>query len=111
MSRILDVSSSTLASQARLWRGTAAFRPARRQPEKLLELYEYEACPYCRRRSGCGPPFCSGSARRVIECGEHSGRSRTKGDPLATFRESRGRRGPTWDRRRKNDERKGGQLT
>ncbi len=44
----LRVASSTLASQARLWRGTAAFRPARRQPEQLLVLYDIEACPYCR---------------------------------------------------------------
>ncbi|MGH8028383.1 MAG: glutathione S-transferase N-terminal domain-containing protein, partial [Arenimonas sp.] len=44
----LAVSSSVLASQLRGWRGTNAFRPAARQPEKLLELYEYEDCPYCR---------------------------------------------------------------
>ena len=24
-------------------------RPARRRPEKLLDLYEFEACPFCRR--------------------------------------------------------------
>lgn len=46
--RTLAVSSSVLASQLRGWRGTAAYRPATRQPEKLLELYEYEGCPYCR---------------------------------------------------------------
>lgn len=44
----LAVSSSLLASQLRGWRGTAAFAPARRQPEQLLELYDYEDCPYCR---------------------------------------------------------------
>jgi glutathione S-transferase len=46
--RTLSVSTSLLASQARGWRGTNAFRPAEKQPEKLLELYEYEGCPYCR---------------------------------------------------------------
>jgi len=48
LGRTLAVSSSLLASQLRGWRGTNAFRPAPRQPEKLLELYEYEGCPYCR---------------------------------------------------------------
>ena len=32
------ISASSLAG----WRGTAAFRPARRQPERPLELYEFE---------------------------------------------------------------------
>ena len=44
----LGVAASLLASQLRGWRGMAAYRPASRQPEKLLELYEYEDCPYCR---------------------------------------------------------------
>jgi len=44
----LAVASSLLASQLRGWRGTAAYRPASRQPGTLLELYEYEDCPYCR---------------------------------------------------------------
>jgi len=44
----LGVAASLLASQLRGWRGTAAYRPATRQPGKLLELYEYEDCPYCR---------------------------------------------------------------
>lgn len=35
------------ATTARFGRGMAA-RPARKQPEQLLELYEFEACPYCR---------------------------------------------------------------
>ncbi len=48
LARIYDVNLSTLASTARAWRGTAAFRPARKQPEQVLELYEYEGCPYCR---------------------------------------------------------------
>ncbi|MBI2382676.1 MAG: glutathione S-transferase N-terminal domain-containing protein [Gammaproteobacteria bacterium] len=44
----VEVSASLLASQMRGWRGTAAFRPALKQPEKPLELYEFEASPYCR---------------------------------------------------------------
>jgi glutathione S-transferase len=48
MSRMLDVTTSVLASQLRNWRGTAAFRPSAQQPEKLLELYDMEGCPYCR---------------------------------------------------------------
>lgn len=47
-SRFVDVNTSLLASTLAGWRGTAAFRPARRQPERLLELYEFEACPFCR---------------------------------------------------------------
>lgn len=43
----LDVLTSTLASTARGWAGTWA-RPAIRQPGQLLELYDFEACPYCR---------------------------------------------------------------
>lgn len=30
------------------WRGTQAFKPARVQPEKPLELYDIELSPYCR---------------------------------------------------------------
>jgi glutathione S-transferase len=48
MSRFIDVNTSLLGSSLRGWRGTVAFRPARRQPGKLLELFEYEASPYCR---------------------------------------------------------------
>jgi glutathione S-transferase len=48
LARTFAVSTSLLASQLRGWRGTSAFRPASRQPEKLLELYDYEDCPYCR---------------------------------------------------------------
>lgn len=44
----LNVTASILASQLRGWSGTAAFRPARKQPEKTLELYDIEASPYCR---------------------------------------------------------------
>ena len=45
----LDAASSRLASSLRLWNG---FQPARRSgptPVPELDLYEYEASPYCRR--------------------------------------------------------------
>jgi glutathione S-transferase len=48
VSRGLDVASSTMATVLRLGAGLRA-RPVARQPEKLLELYEFEACPFCRR--------------------------------------------------------------
>jgi glutathione S-transferase len=48
MSHSLDSASSFLASALRLGAGMKA-RPARRRPEKLLELYEFETCPFCRR--------------------------------------------------------------
>ena len=48
MSRGFEVASSTMATVLRLGAGLKA-RPGARQPEKLLELYEFEACPYCRR--------------------------------------------------------------
>jgi glutathione S-transferase len=48
MRHALDVASSILVSSAALWRGTDAFRPAARQPEQWLRLYEFESCPYCR---------------------------------------------------------------
>jgi glutathione S-transferase len=44
----LDVAASMLVSHARLWGGTNAFRPARAQPLCPIELYEFEASPYCR---------------------------------------------------------------
>jgi len=44
----IKVACSSLASTFRSWRGTIAFPPAARQPEKLLQLYDYEASPYCR---------------------------------------------------------------
>jgi hypothetical protein len=46
--RAFDVASSHLASVLRLGAGWIS-RPARRKPEALLELYEFEACPFCRR--------------------------------------------------------------
>lgn len=48
MSNAFDFTTSILASSIRGWRGAAAFKPAQRQPEKLLELYDIEASPYCR---------------------------------------------------------------
>lgn len=48
MSRPLDLASSLLASSFRGWRGAASFKPATRQPAKLLALYDIEASPYCR---------------------------------------------------------------
>lgn len=47
MNHMLDVLNSTLASTARLWRGTDG-RPSKQLPEKPLELYEFEGCPFCR---------------------------------------------------------------
>ena len=43
----VDVVSSTLASTLRFWRGTNA-RGSVRQPARPLQLYEFEACPFCR---------------------------------------------------------------
>jgi len=45
---MLDIPFSLLASTLTAWRGTAAFRPARRQPEQMLELYDVEASASCR---------------------------------------------------------------
>jgi len=48
MSRIVDVSSSLLST---LLRATAGLRVGAtgRRPEKTLELYEFENCPFCRK--------------------------------------------------------------
>ena len=48
MGRAADVFTSTTASVLRFGAGLRA-RPAARRPDKLLELYEFEACPFCRR--------------------------------------------------------------
>lgn len=48
MSRFLAVSTSYLASIARGGRGWNAAHPVSRQPEKLLEYYGFEACPFGR---------------------------------------------------------------
>ena len=46
--RWLDVSSSLAATLARLASGFKVSRVGPR-PEKLLELYEFENCPFCRK--------------------------------------------------------------
>jgi len=48
MSRTADVATSFLASTARLGAGMIA-RSGGKRPDELLELYEFEACPYCRK--------------------------------------------------------------
>src|SRR5262245_9494921 len=48
MNRTLDVGTSYLASVARLGAGMFA-RGTGRVPERPLELYEFEACPFCRK--------------------------------------------------------------
>jgi glutathione S-transferase len=48
MIRALDVASSLAATLARAGVGTAV-GPLGPRPEKPLELYEFEACPYCRK--------------------------------------------------------------
>ena len=47
MSTTLDVLNSTLTSSLRFWRGTNA-RGSAQQPARHLQLYEFEACPFCR---------------------------------------------------------------
>ena len=46
--RLMDVTTSLLATVARLGFGERVGKTGR-PPEKLLELYEFEACPYCRK--------------------------------------------------------------
>jgi glutathione S-transferase len=46
--RLLDVATSFAASAARAGSGMAVGRPGPR-PARLLELYEFEACPFCRK--------------------------------------------------------------
>jgi len=48
MSAATDATINLLAATMRGWRGTQAFSPAVRRPEKVLELYDIEASPYCR---------------------------------------------------------------
>ena len=48
MNRALDVTTSLLATIARLGHGAAVGRLGAR-PETPLELYEFEACPFCRK--------------------------------------------------------------
>eukprot|EP00850_Spirogloea_muscicola_P017788 SM000156S02144 [mRNA] locus=s156:115670:119128:- [translate_table: standard] len=48
--RALEVLTSGLASMARLpWGSHVKAAPESKQPAKLLQLYEFEACPFCRR--------------------------------------------------------------
>jgi glutathione S-transferase len=47
MGNTFDVLTSSLTSTLRLWRGTNA-RGSAQQPARHLQLYEFEACPYCR---------------------------------------------------------------
>lgn len=50
MNRALDVLTSFGASTARLGAGLFVHTAGpRRTPEKLLELYDFEACPFCRK--------------------------------------------------------------
>ena len=44
---MFNLTTALLASTARGWRGSIT-RPAPKQPEKPLELYEFEGCPFCR---------------------------------------------------------------
>jgi glutathione S-transferase len=48
MNRTLDVATSLAVTLARLGAGLRTEALGKR-PEKLLELYEFEACPYCRK--------------------------------------------------------------
>ena len=48
MSATIDAFVNLLAGTVRGWRGTTAFAPPDRRPEKLLKLYDIEASPYCR---------------------------------------------------------------
>jgi glutathione S-transferase len=48
MIRALDVATSVVATAARGFAGFSV-RFAKKQPERLLELYEFEACPFCRK--------------------------------------------------------------
>jgi glutathione S-transferase len=48
MNRTIDVATSWMASIARVGAGMHAIAPARR-PKRPIEVYEYEACPFCRK--------------------------------------------------------------
>lgn len=45
---VLGLSRSVLISSSAAWRGSMALRPLARQPAQTLQLYDIEACPYCR---------------------------------------------------------------
>ena len=48
MNRMLDVATSMFTTVSRLGAGVQARKPARR-PAQMLELYEFESCPFCRK--------------------------------------------------------------
>lgn len=48
MNRMLDVATSFCATVSRLGAGVTATPPDHR-PARLLELYEFESCPFCRK--------------------------------------------------------------
>lgn len=56
MNRNLDVATSGFASLFSLGMGATVSSHAR-QPAKLLELYEFEACPFCRKVRGALSSF------------------------------------------------------
>ena len=45
---MLDVATSMFTTVSRLGAGVQA-KPAKRRPAQLLELYEFESCPFCRK--------------------------------------------------------------
>lgn len=70
---VLDDVSAFAATVIRLGRGLARDRSATNPPQRMLELYDYEGCPYCRkvRETLCELdldvliyPVAHGSARR-----------------------------------------------
>ena len=48
MHRVLDLTTSIAATLARLAVG-ASVGPTGKRPEKTLELFEFESCPFCRK--------------------------------------------------------------
>jgi glutathione S-transferase len=48
MGRTADVVTTFAAAAARLGAGISVHKPGK-QPEKMLELYDFEACPFCRK--------------------------------------------------------------
>ncbi len=48
LNRIFDIATSSFTTVSRLGAGLRATAPARR-PERLLEVYEFESCPFCRK--------------------------------------------------------------
>jgi glutathione S-transferase len=49
MNRTLDVATALAASVVRLGAGARAGHAVTTLPKKLLELYEFEGCPFCRK--------------------------------------------------------------